>query len=178
MIKPSISGGGRATARYARPDEAAAAHLDQLHVAGRTAMVQEYLTAIECDGELDLVFIGGRFSHAVKKAPQLATRSAGGLPERPWEQMVWWGRCQPDRRQLDVAYATFEAVRCCIGHLPVYGRVDLVPSALGEPLVLEVELIDPYLSLDARPAAADQLAAAILATSSAAWRSGSSGTSR
>jgi hypothetical protein len=48
---------------------------------------------------------------------------------------------------------------------PVYGRVDLVTGAGGAPLVLEVELIDPYLSLDVGAggaAGAARLATALL----------------
>jgi len=47
---------------------------------------------------------------------------------------------------------------------PIYSRVDLVSDGAGAPLVLEVELIDPYLSLDLDTEAAARLATAI-------WRS-------
>jgi hypothetical protein len=43
----------------------------------------------------------------------------------------------------------------------IYARVDLIDGPSGEPLVLEVELIDPNLSLTLHPPAADALATAI-----------------
>ena len=46
--------------------------------------------------------------------------------------------------------------------VPSYGRVDLINDPDGVPLVLEVELVDPYLWLDAVPAAAAKLVAAVV----------------
>jgi hypothetical protein len=40
---------------------------------------------------------------------------------------------------------------------------DLVPGPGGEPLIIEVEMIDPYLALDLAPTAADELAETLLA---------------
>lgn len=162
VLKPAISAGGRSTARYLGADDRARAHLGALHDDGQTVMVQPYLASIDHDGEVDLVFFDGEFSHAVRKAAALAL--GRGLVERPWEQMRWEGQVDPDRRQLEVAGAALRAVEEAIGRQPVYGRVDLIRAASGEPLVLELELIDPYLSLDTVPGAAERLAAAILRT--------------
>ncbi|MBV9661738.1 MAG: hypothetical protein JO337_11330 [Acidimicrobiales bacterium] len=49
-----------------------------------------------------------------------------------------------------------------VGVVPSYGRVDLINDPDGVPLVLEVELVDPYLWLDAVPAAAAKLVAAVV----------------
>jgi hypothetical protein len=54
------------------------------------------------------------------------------------------------------------AVRQRVGVDPVYGRVDLIRGPHGRPLVLELELIDPYLSLDLDPDGAARLARAVL----------------
>jgi hypothetical protein len=40
---------------------------------------------------------------------------------------------------------------------------DLVAGPGGEPLIIEVEMIDPYLALDLAPTAADELAETLLA---------------
>jgi len=161
VVKPSISAGGRSTARYLPGDPAAIGHVSALVAAGRTVMVQDYLATIDIEGELNAVFIDGSFSHAVTKKPALQV--GRGVIERPWERMAWAGLTTPSNDQMDVARAAMAVVRHRIGADPAYGRVDLIRGPDGPPLVLEVELIDPYLSLDRDAAGAGRLARAVLA---------------
>jgi glutathione synthase/RimK-type ligase-like ATP-grasp enzyme len=161
VVKPSISAGGRSTARYAITHATEARqHVRDLQQAGQTVMVQEYLHAIDAEGELSLIFIAGEFSHAVGKKALL--RLGEGVMDQPWERMVFSGPASPTPRQLDVARSTVTAVHQRLRERLVYARVDLVNGPSGGPLVLEVELIDPILSLDATQDAARNLAAAII----------------
>jgi glutathione synthase/RimK-type ligase-like ATP-grasp enzyme len=162
VVKPSVSAGGRGTARYAQGDGAALAHVRQLHGRGQTVMVQEYLSAIDEQGELDVIFFAGQFSHAVLKKPTL--RVGEGTVERAWERMAWAGLASPSPRQLAVAEKAVAAISDRLGEMPAYSRIDLINGTAGDPLVLEAELIDPYLSLDMEPAAALRLANVILGT--------------
>jgi hypothetical protein len=159
VVKPSVSAGGRNTARYAPGDPAGVAHIRRLQEAGQTVMVQEYLSAIDTEGETNLVFVEGAFSHAVHKKPVL--RTGQGVVDRPWERMAWTGVVGPTARQLAVAEETMMVVSGLFDGSPLYGRVDVVDDGFGASLVLEVELIDPYLSLDMEPAGATRLAAAL-----------------
>ena len=161
VVKPCVSAGGRATARYDSSDlRQAEAHVGALHRAGQTAMVQPYLHAIDEVGELDVVFIGGAYSHAVRKCPTL--QLGEGIVERPWERMAWSGVATPDPLELEIATKTMRVVSELFRERVAYGRVDLVPDNSGKPVVLEVELIDPYLSLDMVPEAATRLARTIV----------------
>ena len=160
VIKPSVSAGGRNTARYSGGDTAALQHVRALQRAGQTVMVQEYLSAIDEDGEVDLVFFDGTFSHAAVKRP--AQRTGEGVVERPWERMAWAGLAIPSSEQFKIAEQAMGVISDLLGQRPVYGRVDLIARPAGDPLVLEVELIDPYLSLDMEPGAATRLASALL----------------
>ena len=47
------------------------AHVAELVAAGRTAMVQPYLASVDDVGETAMLFLGGAFSHAVRKGPLL-----------------------------------------------------------------------------------------------------------
>ena len=123
-------------------------------------MVQEYLSAIDEVGEVNLVFFDGTFSHAVVKRPVL--QSGEGVVERPWERMAWAGLATPTSEEFTVAEQAMGVITDLLGQRPVYGRVDLIAGPVGDPLVLEVELIDPYLSLDMEPGAATRLANALL----------------
>jgi hypothetical protein len=165
VVKPAISAGGRSTARYRGGDPAALAHIRALQTSGQTVMVQEYLPAIDTEGETDLIFFDGVFSHAVGKAPLL--QAGQGVVDRPWERMAWTGLVTPGASQLAAAERTMEVIGVRFDGYPVYGRVDLVTGAGGAPLVLEVELIDPYLSLDVEDGGAARLATALCAAQSA-----------
>jgi hypothetical protein len=160
VVKPSISAGGRNTARYAGGDPAAVDHVQALQRAGQIVMVQDHLAAIDEEGEVDLIFFDGRFSHAVLKKPVL--RVGEGVVDQPWERMAWTGLVTPTQQQVAVAMLTMSVVSDRFVGPPAYGRVDLISGPSGAPLVLEVELIDPYLSLDMEPAAATTLAKAVL----------------
>ena len=76
VVKPTVSGGGFETARY-RPAETSAAandaraHVRRLLGAGRTVMIQPYQAAVDTHGEAGLIFLGGRYSHAIGKGPLL-----------------------------------------------------------------------------------------------------------
>ncbi|MGI8493534.1 MAG: ATP-grasp domain-containing protein [Acidimicrobiales bacterium] len=159
VVKPSVSAGGRSTARYTSGDAVASAHVAELHAAGQTVMGQEYVRSVDGEGETDLTFIAGQFSHAVGKKPLLRPGEAAG--ERPWEKMAWTGLLEPTGEQRRVAAEAMHAVSARLGLTPPYGRVDLVTGSSGGSLVLEVELIDPYLGLDLQPVAAHHLARAL-----------------
>jgi hypothetical protein len=162
VVKPSISGGGRETARY-RPDQssAAIAHVRRLVDHGHTVMVQPYIASVDLVGEAKLVFIEGQFSHAVRVGPLLAPGDT--VAERPWEKPVAMEATEPTPAQLSTAGDVLAAVEAEVAQPLLYARVDLVAGSTGEPRLGEVELIDPSLLLRFCPAAAGRLAGAITA---------------
>ena len=161
VVKPSISGGGRETARHAadRGDEARA-HIGRLLDRGHTVMVQPYLASVETEGELKLVFIGGDLSHAVRVGPSL--RPGEGVRERPWERTVTVEATDPAPAQLALAQQILSIASAGIPAPLTYARVDLIAAESGEPLLAELELVDPSLFLALAPTSADRLAATIV----------------
>ena len=159
VVKPSVSAGSRDTARWTDPADALW-HAAELTGAGRTAMVQPYLASVDDLGETAMLFIGGRFSHAVRKGPLLA-RGEGVRQDRESR-----GDLRPaiaTTAQRDVAQAVFDAVPDLVGGgvPPLYARIDLVHDADGRPVVLELELTEPSLFLPQAPGAAATLARAV-----------------
>jgi hypothetical protein len=122
-------------------------------------MAQPYMAEVERSGETALVHIGGAFSHAIRKGPLLVPglEVVGGLFV---EEDIAPATASDD--QLAVARAALAAVPGGAGDL-LYARVDLVPGPSGEPLVIELELVEPSLFLAHAPAAAGRLADAIAA---------------
>ncbi len=171
VVKPTVSAGGRDTGRFGPEMHAEAADLVEIITAsGRTAMVQPYLPAVDTEGETALVFLGGRFSHALHKKPVL--RGPGVAPlEGEGDYAAAAVMFDPDlvtageasSAQLALAERVVATLTERFG-TPVYVRVDLVPGHSGEPVVIEVEAVEPCLYLETAPGAAERLAAAVLAS--------------
>lgn len=163
VVKPAVSGGARDTTRYAGgrgAAVAATAHVARLLAAGRTVMVQPYLTAVDTSGETALVFVAGSYSHAIRKAPLLAI---GVQPTEAVFAEEHITRRTPSAAERNVAEAALAAVPGGPAQL-LYARVDLVPDADGAPVLLELELTEPSLFLGhADDVAAGRLARAIAA---------------
>jgi glutathione synthase/RimK-type ligase-like ATP-grasp enzyme len=160
VIKPTVSAGGFETARYQKDDAAAArSHVARLHHQGSTVMIQPYQAAVDEKGETELIYLGGQFSHAVRKGPllQLGAGVVDGLWQR--EQIT---AADPTDRQLEVAERAL-SVADRLGGPVTYARVDLVggdvPST--DAAVLELELIEPSLFLDTSPGAPELFAKAL-----------------
>ena len=118
------------------------------------------MASVDSKGETKLVFIDGDFSHAVRIGPVLA--AGEGVIERLWERAVPMDVTVPTA-QLGTARDVLAAVQAEVPDALLYARVDLVTAATGEPLLGEVELVDPSLLLRFAKPAAGRLAAAITA---------------
>lgn len=113
-------------------------------------LVQEFLPEI-AEGEWSLIFIGGEFSHAVKKIP-----SSGEFRI----QSEFGGRMvaqQPPSEALDSA----KRIVGVLPQQPIYARIDLILRG-DTPLLVEIELIEPDLFLATNPSAADHMARLIV----------------
>lgn len=120
-------------------------------------MVQPYLPGVETEGETALVYLGGCFSHAVRKAALLIghgerTPLIGDAPQSVISPTV------ATARQQGLADAALAAVPGGAQSLS-YARVDGVPDQRGLPVLLELELTGPSLFLQhAQPSALDRFA--------------------
>lgn len=154
VLKPTIGAGSRDTISVQADDVAAAqAFLDEVQPR-EGVMVQPFLPGIK-DGEVSMVFIDGRFSHAVNKRPK-----EGDFRSQPEFGSVVT-RHVPTAAEVAVADAALHVT----GGFLLYARVDLVRGLDGRPVVIELELTEPCLYLNWSDTAADVLAAAIVATS-------------
>ena len=117
------------------------------------ALIQPYLPPIERAGELSLFYIGGRYSHAVRKVPR-----AGDFRVQPEYEGVITAET-PDDDELAAAEAILTAVQEPL----LYARVDLVRDLEDRPVLMELELVEPDLYLGHDPAAGRRFAEAVLA---------------
>jgi len=155
VVKPCVGAGSMDAERYGPGEyEAALQHVRALHDKGRDALIQPYVHSVDEVGERALVFIDGRFSHAMTKGAMLNVTSLDRNALYRREQMSL-AQAEPDA----VAYA-----RAVFAEAPftglLYGRVDLVRLDSGWAL-MELELVEPSLFLGYDESAAGALADAI-----------------
>jgi hypothetical protein len=163
VVKPAVSGGGVDTGRYDLSDPVerrlAGVHAARLSDGGRLVMVQPYLSAVDEQGETALVWLCGRYSHAVRKGALLTGPDVG--VEGLYRQEEITSR-EPTAEQLAAAERVLAAGPFDPADL-LYARVDLIPHGAGPPLLLEIELTEPSLFLGTAPGAAERFADAIAA---------------
>ena len=114
-------------------------------------MLQPFYPEIAA-GELALVYFGGKFSHAARRF----TGVLGGKKTAVWEADV-------SVQLLEIG----EQVLAALGEIPAYMRVDVIETQRG-PVLMEVELAEPFLFLNCLPereeaAAVQRFAKTILA---------------
>ena len=134
VVKPTVSGGAWKTAKVSRgqtltdaPDGA--------------AMIQPFLPELVADGELSLLFFGGRLSHAVMKRAK-----AGDFRVQVQYGGEYVHVPEPPADAVDLATRVLAAIEEPL----LYARIDMVKSATGWVL-MEAELIEPDFYLSQAP---------------------------
>jgi hypothetical protein len=166
VAKPSVSLSGLDAGRYDASEKEQrsllAAHVGGLLTAGGTVMIQPYQSAIDADGETALIFIGGRFHHAIRKGAVLSGPASDADHRFEEDDRMHLTPCDATEAQLEIAEHVLDRVPEGRQRL-LYARVDLVPGADGRPLLMELELTEPQLFFRYAPGSADAMAAAAVA---------------
>ncbi|QNE16609.1 hypothetical protein F1D05_00195 [Kribbella qitaiheensis] len=115
-------------------------------------LVQPFLPEIQSEGEWSLIYLDGEYSHSVLKRPA----------DGDYRVQSDMGGTATSADPTPAVRAAADAVLAAVDskHAPVYARVDGV-VVTGRFLLMEVELIEPYLFLPQHPAADVQLATAV-----------------
>lgn len=150
VVKPAVSASAHETHLVDLRTTEAHRTISRL-VQSMDLLVQEFIPAIN-GGELSMVYVEGRFSHAVRKRPALGD----------WRvQTVYGGTVTVEAtpREPLLAFGT-RCLNACAHHEPTYARVDVIDAARG-PMLMEVELIEPVLFLGTCAEAVKRLAEAV-----------------
>ncbi|TCC28431.1 ATP-grasp domain-containing protein [Kribbella sindirgiensis] len=150
VVKPTVGGNALHTVRGVAGSPEFEQALGELPDV--VYLVQPFVPEIQSDGEWSLLFFNGEFSHAVVKRP-----AAGDYRV----QESHGGRTTPTDPPAAVL-AGAQAALAASGPTPTYARVDGV-VVNDRFLLMEIELIEPYLFLPQSPPAAAKLAAAVAA---------------
>ena len=156
ILKPAISGGSWRTHRFAVADAPSLqADLDAIVPAGG-ALVQPFAREIVDEGEWSVLFFGGEFSHSIVKTP-----AARDFRVQPKFGGTFRAVDAPPRLR-----AQADAVLAALPEKPLYARIDGIRRG-DQLLLMEVEVIEPYLYLPADPASPARFIRALVANAKA-----------
>jgi hypothetical protein len=157
VVKPAISSGARDAQRYGRREiDAAIAHMRRLLDTERSVVVQPYLYRVDADGETALIYFGGRFSHAIRKAALLRRG------ESPTRALFAAEDIRARAPKLDELRTAERALGAMPFATPLYARIDLIRDADAAPCLLELELTEPSLFFAHAPGSVERFAALLL----------------
>ena len=148
VVKPTISGAAKNTHRLKKEEIIQFGPTWEKLIYKEDFIVQEFQNNVITEGEVAMIVIGGKFTHAVlKKAKEGDFRvqdDFGGSIAiyNPNEEMV----------------KLAEKCTRILTPIPSYARVDIIRDNLGELAVSELELIEPELWFRLNPNAAQKLA--------------------
>lgn len=129
VVKPEVGAGSRDTKLFDELDDDARAHVAHITETGH-ALLQPYMRSVEEYGERSVIFIDGELTHEIRKSPRFSGDSesvTGPFPIADDERAVAEAALAPYRDQI------------------LYGRVDLARDESGQPMVMELELVEPSL---------------------------------
>ena len=126
VVKPTVSGGAWKTVKLSRGEPLTDAP-------DGPAMIQPFLPELVANGELSLLFFGGRFSHAVMKRAK-----AGDFRVQVQHGGDYVHVPEPPAGALALA----EQVLAAIEEPLLYARIDMVESG-SNWVLMEAELIEP-----------------------------------
>jgi hypothetical protein len=148
VIKPAISAASFRTLRAGRNElERGEAHLRVL-ARERDVLVQSYLPSVEGYGERSLIWVDGALTHAVRKTPRFSGES----------ESVSTAAVSMSEAEKRLALRALACVEIPL----LYARIDMTPGPSGEPVLMELELIEPSLFFDQGAEALERLVAGVV----------------
>ena len=117
------------------------------------AILQPFLPTIFEEGELSLIYIGGRFTHAIRKRPR-----PGDFRVQPE-----WGGLITAHQPVPEEFAAAEKILAAIEEPLLYARIDLARGLDGAPALMELELVEPDLYFQHDPGGGQAFVAAVTA---------------
>jgi glutathione synthase/RimK-type ligase-like ATP-grasp enzyme len=170
VVKPNVSAGGRDTGRFGPRTHALARELiESIQASGRVAMVQPYQATVDGMGETAVLCIDGEPAHALRKGPVLRpdevapVRDDGAGAAEVMYDPELVVPTEATEAELTNARGVVAHLADRFDYLPLYARVDTIPGPDGEPVLLELEVIEPSFYLNQVPATTGVVADAIIA---------------
>lgn len=151
VIKPAVSASASQTYRIDAVQVSASQSLFEGMLAQGAVLVQPFQAGILEQGELSLIMLGGRYSHAIRKLPKpgdFRVQDDHGGSVQPWLA-----------GDDEIGFA--ESALAAVPFPADYARVDLIRDGHGKLSLMELEMIEPELFFRMKEGSAAMLADAI-----------------
>ncbi len=116
-------------------------------------MVQPFLNSIQKEGELSFIFIDGQLSHTLLKRAS----------DQDYRVQSLYGGYEVAAQPSAADGAAAAHVMSVLEEIPLYARVDMIRGREGELLLMELEIIEPFLYPEQGPDLGPRMARAIAA---------------
>lgn len=151
ILKPAVSGAARHTYRFAAVNAPQHAEVFAQLVREEAMLLQPFQHSVLNHGEVSLMVIDGKVSHAIRKTPKANDFRV---------QDDHGGSVHPHQASAEeMAFA--EAAVAAVPFDVMYARVDVIRDNQQQLAIMELEMVEPELFFRFYPAAADQLASGI-----------------
>lgn len=151
ILKPTISGAARHTYRIHREKTQEFDNLFSDLIKSEDFLFQEFLTDITLNGEISLIMIDGKYTHAVRKIAKKGDFRV---------QDDHGGKVEKYNANTNEIQFAKKCIENC-PEKPLYARVDIVYDNNGQVSLGELELIEPELWFRNNPNSAKLLASKI-----------------
>ncbi|NQY05433.1 MAG: hypothetical protein HRT68_04295 [Flavobacteriaceae bacterium] len=151
VLKPCVSAGGRDTYKISSENYQEYEARFQELIQTEAMMLQPFLKRIIEKGEISLMVLDGKYTHAVLKT---AKSGEFRIQDDHGGSVHHYA---PTQEEIDFAEATIKACKTN----PVYARVDIIEDNDGKLSLAEIELVEPELWFRFHKEASDVLATGI-----------------
>jgi len=135
ILKPCVSGAARHTYKLDYENIEDHESIFQKLIAVEAMMLQPFQNSIIEKGEVSLIVINGKYTHAVLKV----AKKGDFRVQDDWGGTVY--TYTPNKEEIKFAE---NAVKACI-EFPIYARADITTDNDGKLAIVELELIEPEL---------------------------------
>ncbi|OKO99068.1 ATP-grasp domain-containing protein [Xenorhabdus eapokensis] len=159
VVKPALGAYSKNVRRFsAAQGEQALKHINQLIEEDSSVIVQPYFKSIDIYGETNLIYFDGEYSHSIKKEALLMADGRVKVPHQELRKARL-----ASEQECEVASAALNAIKAkfSLDHHLLYARIDLIHDDEQQPRILELELMEPSLSLPFTDTGAKTFATAI-----------------
>ncbi|ABE58440.1 ATP-grasp domain-containing protein [Chromohalobacter israelensis] len=145
VMKPLVGAYSRDVKRFNWGDlRSAFMHLDYLHRKNSPVLMQPYMNSVDSYGETNLIFIDGIYSHSIRKGALLLEDGTVNPPDFQYRSSR---NASPDEINLASQALQYVSNKFNLSEPLLYGRVDIIHDENGAPMILELEVSEPSLSM-------------------------------
>lgn len=152
VIKPAISGSAKYTYRINHSNISSYEEIFREVISSRSMIIQPFINSIVNRGEISLILIDGKYSHAVIKNSKDGDFRV---------QDDWGGTVQSNYIPTNEEIQFSEKVLSVCNPKPIYARIDIANDNNDNITLIEAEFIEPELWFRFNSSASDNLADSI-----------------